>query len=768
MRSTIILILFLIFAMSIPLIAYEVHPTHPRIFLTSDDLPRLRARCGIVDGNNRTQYASEWESHKAEFAILVQNRGNYPMANAFLYLMTGETSYANTAITNLNNGQQPEELAIAYDWVFNVMNANQKQTYANMIIDLADPEYHYDYSANNGTMGLTGWNQRILIYAGLALYNEGINDVKAVNYLTMSRYRFYESNSATISNWDYVAGDGAGYKAGYDMYGVQGPLDVGMAWDSGTSENFLQNFNHLKNAGWWYLIILRGGSGQWDDFQPLPNGDGSLNFYRPWRTLLYRCASVYGDPRAQKFGDLMTEAGGNYVPYKKYENWKEILWHDKTITSVDLNTLPKSRFFGALGDIVMRTGWDLRKSNANTDIWAMFKCEKYAQDHTHLHQNHFTISRGLDQLALDSGGYDNWPGDHRMNYYHLTAAHNSILIDGDQRDMGRNPRNLQELQSQAYNRGSITRYGHNASGYTYGLGDATKAYLSSKVSNFTRQFVLINEKYFVVFDRVSAIQPSSEKVWLLHTVSEPVIEDSAQWGSPEFGFSNSNEGGKRSSEDTRILSAVSGNSKLYLTILQPTSIIVSKVGGSNTSGRYNVNSSYEFWHQGSNHPADDNGFETTPEMGHWRIEVRPDTATKTHRFLNVLQPCDESKAWVETSFIRGNTGQGSKEMHGAHIKDATQPGIVLFAKNETKEGPFIDEVTFSVNDTGILSVLLTDMEPKTYNIYKDGAEITDSPKTVFPNNNTLFFRCANGGGFSITEGEMNDPPPAPPTDVHFE
>jgi len=749
MKLKSIFLLALSFFLTFNNFTYTVHPAHPRIFLTTDDLPRLRARCGIEDGDNRTKYPDEWGSHREEYVDLVDHRGEHVLPNAFLYLMTGDASYADEAIKHMASAEQ-HDLAIAFDWIYDALDESRKQAFGNMIIDYADDQNAYDYHATNGTAKNDGYLWRLLPWAGLALYNEGINDAKAAAYLDRARYWFYEADNATISNWEYVGNDGAGYQGNYDWNGLMGSLDMGIAWDTGTDENLLADFDRLKNTGWWYLFILRAGGGQWDHFEALPSGDGFVSFYRPMRTLLYRCASFHKDPRAQTFGDLMSTAGGNYIPYQKHMYWKEILWHDKTVPIVNLHTLPGTRFFDSLGRIVMRTGWDLRKAGTNTDIWADFRCEKYAHVHTHLHQNHFTISRGIDQLALDSGGYDNYPGDHRQNYYHLTVAHNSILIGGDQRKMGRPPRNLKELKNEHYNRGFIERYGHEDPGYTYGMGDATKAYPPEKASNFTRQFVFLNHRYFVVFDRVSVTDPSHEMAWLLHTVNEPAIEDEGHWRAPEFGFSNSREGGKKSSEDTRVLSASVGSSKIYLSILQPASVLVSKIGGSNAKGKYNQPDSYEFWHNGANHPADDLNHVTTPNMGRWRIEARPGTAARDHIFLTVLQPCAGSASWVDNTFIRGNIGQGNKEMYGAHIKDAGEPCLALFARDESKNGGLIDEVTFSVNDTGTLHVLVCDMAPETYHIYRDGEEIGDSPKMVVSGNNTLYFRVEGGGDLHVT------------------
>ena len=46
--------------------------------------------------------------------------------------------------------------------------------------------------------------------------------------------------------------------------------------------------------------------------------------------------------------------------------------------------------------------------------------------------------------------------------------------------------------------------------------------------------------------------------------------------------------------------------------------------------------------------------------------------------------------------------------------------------------------------------LLVDMSPGTYNIYKNGQEIPDSPKIVETDKGTLYFESEGGATFSVT------------------
>ena len=133
--------------------------------------------------------------------------------------------------------------------------------------------------------------------------------------------------------------------------------------------------------------------------------------------------------------------------------------------------------------------------------------------------------------------------------------------------------------------------------YTYLKGDLTAAY-SAKVKQVQRSFVFLNlgtqpvPAALVVFDRVVSSNPSFQKYWLLHSITEPVIDGSTT---------------------TITLTSNHWNGKLTNTTLLPAqdNARIEKVGG---PGK-------EFWVFGKNYPNAENP--PDPETGAWRIEVTP-------------------------------------------------------------------------------------------------------------------------------------------------
>ena len=52
-------------------------------------------------------------------------------------------------------------------------------------------------------------------------------------------------------------------------------------------------------------------------------------------------------------------------------------------------------------------------------------------------------------------------------------------------------------------------------------GDATLCYSEKKCREAVRQFVYLAPDCFVVYDRVTSVEPDQQKVWLWHTQNEP-------------------------------------------------------------------------------------------------------------------------------------------------------------------------------------------------------------------------------------------------------
>ena len=155
-------------------------------------------------------------------------------------------------------------------------------------------------------------------------------------------------------------------------------------------------------------------------------------------------------------------------------------------------------------------------------------------------------------LSPDSGIYDINNGQLSYTHYQKnTVAHNNLLIVDPN-----NPNNPTKLSGGVadpggtelittrtfgldYGRGLQTIFLHNASAewgditrveqtadYDYVVGEAPKAY-GSRLSEYSRNIVFIRngtKAYFVAFDRVNSTNANFQKKWLMHFVTEPLID----------------------------------------------------------------------------------------------------------------------------------------------------------------------------------------------------------------------------------------------------
>ena len=227
--------------------------------------------------------------------------------------------------------------------------------------------------------------------------------------------------------------------------------------------------------------------------------------------------------------------------------------------------LPLTKSWGrkGVGYVQMRSGW------GEDDTIIEFKCGDYFWSHQFQNQNSFTIYK-KGRLAIQSGLYDGYWGNHMQFYYRPTVSSNSMLVIqpdetswifpgiankfsisnkngyisewGGQRvcyilpDLG-SAETCFTFDRYLYRRnhehhfetGDIKAY-EVTDRYSYVFGDATMAYNSPvfsypgnkpKIDLFTRELVFIDKKYLIIFDRVNSLNPEYEKRWLLHSIGQP-------------------------------------------------------------------------------------------------------------------------------------------------------------------------------------------------------------------------------------------------------
>jgi len=560
-------------------------------------------------------------------------------------------------------------LAFAYDWMYDDLTPEQRLKYGERAIHCAKQCY--------GTWRHTDFSNHLyleygpILYVGVALHSDGIDD-ESVRQLGLDGLELLLKHFVT--GHEYVnRGDGGWQESmSYHAFFTFEFAQLVELWSSASGENLWKDFSGLDGEGHFQAYNLRpfdkhrvhvadqGGpdpvSFQIADYIPLVSRrrqDGLARYWSDWLTR--------GFERKAKEGNKYALDGHRFWPY--------VLWYDPTVPVVKPEDLPLARIFRGYGWASMRSSW---KDDAT---FALFICSPtWYGGHQHCDNNSFIIHK-YAPLALDTGVYDTAQG-HRGNYFARSIAHNTVTVfdpeekftggnwggsdtpvanDGGQVYMG-NPNLISEVgPGTKYERSKILAY-ELVDHYTYAAGDATLAYSSHKVKEFTRAFLHLRPDIFVVFDRVESTNPEYKKRWLLHSQNEPVVSGQT------FTITN-------------------GPGKLVGKTLLPAKATYGTVGG---PGR-------EFWVAGKNWPP---GKDVRDDTGRWRLEVSPGSPARRDYFLHVLYATSAAdKAYPDAQVSEADT------QVTVTVKHRGTAYVVSFSK----EGPLTGSLGITGPDGKVLS-----------------------------------------------------------------
>jgi len=678
---------------------------HPRLFLRGRDLENLRGR---VQNPVLRPY---WENLQR---LGERNAENRMIVDALRCLLAPDSALARRTIAvaldtleqitwNMDMGDVSRPIgrmllagAVVYDWCYPWLTREDKEELVGHFIRLAGLfEIGYPIRQEGSLTGHLGeWMvNRDLLSAGVAVYDE---------YPDMYREAAGKifRDFIPARNWFYPGGayhQGAAYgdtRFGSELY----PLWIFDRLGAGNVYNPAQQFVPYQ---WIYMRrpdgrLLTGG----DDFIWTPKLAEML------------CASYYND------GYILADYLKNPWPFEvlKHANYPMdqlfiLLWLDPQLKPWNIAELPLTRYCGPpFGFMYARTGWE------GQPVICEMKVNEYNfLNHQHHDAGAFQIYyRG--PLAVDSGIYEGndggYLGPHNVNYYKRTISHNSLLVfdpdekwitggfrnvekvnDGGQRfpNLWRSAGTLPDFLARDYRTGSVLGhwFGPNAQTpeFSYLKGDITAAY-SPKVSQVRRSFVFVNlgaaervPAALVVFDRVTAVDSSFAKYWLLHGMEEPTVTGDRV----TFDLTQRTWSGRLC--DDILLPAASGRK-------------VEKVGGPG----------HEFEVFGRNFPSQPEHNPEEYEMGDWRVQVSPQTGQATDLFLNVLQVTDTGN----------NNLHKVERIEAGPLVGATLGGrAVLFSRDsERLDGTL--RFKLSGNGKANLKVLVADLAAGNWQVRLDG------------------------------------------------
>jgi hypothetical protein len=218
-------------------------------------------------------------------------------------------------------------------------------------------------------------------------------------------------------------------------------------------------------------------------------------------------AGVFGDGAERRLDEQWARFGKAYALFAPSPLSR---WYASQLTGEDISRLhlllappgdlgpapyPEGTADAALFPSI---GWAAMHSRLSDPrrISVYFKSSPYGSfNHSHADQNSFIINSGGRALAIDSGYYDEYDTEHWRQWYKQTRAHNAVTFDGGQGQ-------VVVEQSGTLGPGVITHFEHEA-GYDIVSGDAAQAY-GGAVTEARRTLVYIRPNLLLVHDKLAS------------------------------------------------------------------------------------------------------------------------------------------------------------------------------------------------------------------------------------------------------------------------
>jgi VanZ family protein len=532
--------------------------------------------------------------------------------------------------------EQTKPIAQTYDWLHDRIPADLMPRLKDKVIEACNFQINVIRKEALSPYNVYLYNSPLQALMACALAIHG-DDERAAPVMAFT-HDFWINRVLPV--WRQVGGQNGGWHEGNEYVGIgigQAIYQVPAMWRSATGEDLFRSEPAIR--GFLDFLVYRmlpdGTSMRW--------GDGRFGrrqvFDADALALEYRHAAAY---------TLSTRAGEKLQP----TSWPWGPLTDRSLYDPEaVRAMPLTHVADGLGLVVARSSW-------NTDATHFsFKAGNNYWSHSHLDQGAFSLFKGAP-LAIDSGCYCGYGGDHHLNYQYQTIAHNTITVtdpadfvqmpvrqgkpprtianDGGQRRVGSAwnlhaaPADLEDWQSKLrdFHTGRLVRVVEQ-DGLLVALTDITAAYTNSEsgVHSFHHRSRRVEKAWRIfVYDRVSdiviihdtveATRADFVKRWLLHSAFQPRID------------------GRKFTLERPATATVTGLPQLQGEVIFPRDARLVTIGGPG----------FEYFVDGMN--FDENGTlaaniargPSELDPGAWRLEIMPQLPAIEDRFLVVLRP----------------------------------------------------------------------------------------------------------------------------------
>jgi hypothetical protein len=507
----------------------DVEPTyptqHPRIYIEKN---RARLKAAL---DAHTPAAERFRTTVDGWVSGTEIWGFQVWNAALLGQLTGDPKYCAKAVSAVDAmvkadeakiaaGQQPEvannsylhvgdligDVALTYDWCFDVASADQKQrwlAYADQtLFNLWHPK---EAKWGNKALPWLGWSVddplnnyyysflRATMLVGLAAKGE---DPKADEWIT----QFHDNKmiGQLVPAFDAkLRGGGSleGSAYGVSMRGLWNLYDM---WFATTGEKLQAKTKHARQSLRWFVHHVLPTLDR-----IAPNGDQPRDmkamFFDYQREYLQELIQLYPhDPMAARAKTLL--AGTNLPQQSRPEMLVyDFLYDNADVTAAPIEDMGKAYFASGIGQVYARSGWD------KSATWLNFTAGPYTEDHSHQDQG---------SLLLYKEGWLAYDGviDSSNGIIQETGSHSLVRIDKGGQPI------KQKIKTESAMVGV-----HAGPGWFYAAADVTPAYAGDpSISRVERELVFLEPNTVVVYDRVTTAADTTQ-TWQLATPVSPSI-----------------------------------------------------------------------------------------------------------------------------------------------------------------------------------------------------------------------------------------------------
>ncbi|HEX8963566.1 MAG TPA: heparinase II/III family protein [Rhodocyclaceae bacterium] len=387
-------------------------------------------------------------------------------------------------------------LAIGYDWLYPMLDANQRSTLLGSVG--ARTALMYD--------DLIGTRSRIAQQPRDSHRNQTLEYLPVLEGIIAGDYRTADQTwlPNTLPLALNAINPWGGEEGGFANATAQG------TWDMGELEFLFYELRNMSGIDVSQKPWVKNWANWFAYFTPPGMSGGTTEFGDGYEENELEHQSRYGLGYTYFAPSPLGRWQANYLTHADPTRFEYLMAPPAGFSGMQPFPAgtPNSLYLKSVGMAAMHS--DLSDPNRVSVYFKSSPPPYGAYNHSHPDQNGFVVNAGGQRLAIESGYYDNYKTDHWWNWYHQTRSKNAITYDG-----GRG--------QQFYDAGNLMVYGRTTgftttAGYDVVSGDATNAY-AGVLSLAVRSLVYLRPNLIVVYDDVAAPAPHSWE-WNIHALNQ--------------------------------------------------------------------------------------------------------------------------------------------------------------------------------------------------------------------------------------------------------